>query len=276
MENIKRNHSKCSLIHLSSLGTNCALKDFSNVTTQDLGQNGYCKFPNGLLIQWGKVSGSSVVSYTITMSTSFFDKSYKIFLQQFTSLHLTVVFIPHHLLMIQLKQLADFVLIEITPLEGVLDYHKKLLIGLLLGVGNYEINYNIEIRMYNFSRKLVVFFIIVFAQSSLGTKSAQIKEQNLGQNGYRKYEDGLLIQWGHLTNSSAGSATIWFPISFHDASYQFVTTMETVSNEHTLYTALPYNKSASYVDVMRKFLLADNSITVGSSTRSFDWIAIGR
>ena len=177
--------------------------------------------------------------------------------------------------MIQLKQLADFVLIEITPLEGVLDYHKKLLIGLLLGVGNYEINYNIEIRMYNFSRKLVVFFIIVFAQSSLGTKSAQIKEQNLGQNGYRKYEDGLLIQWGHLTNSSAGSATIWFPISFHDASYQFVTTMETVSNEHTLYTALPYNKSASYVDVMRKFLLADNSITVGSSTRSFDWISIG-
>lgn len=197
-------------------------------------------------------------------------------MQQFTSLHLTVVFIPHHLLMIQLKQLADFVLIEITPLEGVLDYHKKLLIGLLLGVGNYEINYNIEIRMYNFSRKLVVLFIIVFAQSSLGTKSAQIKEQNLGQNGYRKYEDGLLIQWGHLTNSSAGSATIWFPISFHDASYQFVTTMETVSNEHTLYTALPYNKSASYVDVMRKFLLADNSITVGSSTRSFDWIAIGR
>lgn len=64
---------------LSSLGTNCALKDFSNVTTQNLGQNGYCKFPNGLLIQWGKVSGSSVVSYTITMSTSFFDKSYKIF-----------------------------------------------------------------------------------------------------------------------------------------------------------------------------------------------------
>ena len=63
----------------SSLGTNCALKDFSNVTTQNLGQNGYCKFPNGLLIQWGKVSGSSVVSYTITMPTSFSDKSYKIF-----------------------------------------------------------------------------------------------------------------------------------------------------------------------------------------------------
>ena len=130
--------------------------------------------------------------------------------------------------------------------------------------------------MNNFSRKLVVFFIIVFTQSSLGTKSAQIKEQNLGQNGYRKYEDGLLVQWGHLTNSSQGSATIYFPVSFCDDSYRFVTTMETISNEHSLYTALPYKKAESYVSVMRKYLLADNSITVGSSTRSFDWIAIGR
>ena len=112
--------------------------------------------------------------------------------------------------------------------------------------------------------------------SSLGTKSAQINAQNLGQNGYRKYEDGLLIQWGYLTNSSAGSATIYFPISFYDASYRFVSTMETVSNEQSVYTALPYKKTTTSVSVMRKFLLADNSITVGSSTRSFDWIAIGK
>ena len=130
--------------------------------------------------------------------------------------------------------------------------------------------------MNNFSRKIVVFFIIVFTQSSLGTKSAQISSQNLGQNGYRKYEDGLLVQWGYFTNASAGSATVYFPISFYDATYRFVTTMETISSEYSLYTALPYNKAASYVYVMRRYLLVDNSITVGSSTRSFDWIAIGR
>ncbi len=130
--------------------------------------------------------------------------------------------------------------------------------------------------MNSLSRKMVLILIVVFAQSSLGTKAAQIKEQNLGQNGYRKYEDGLLIQWGRLANLSPGSVTIYFPVSFYDASYQLVTTMETISSEHSLYTALPYNKAASYVTVMRKFLLADNSITVGSSIRSFDWIAIGR
>ena len=130
--------------------------------------------------------------------------------------------------------------------------------------------------MVHFSRKLVAIIVVIFAQSSLGTKSAQINSQNLGQNGYRKYEDGLLIQWGRLANSSPGSATIYFPVSFYDAPYRLVTTMETISNEHSLYTALPYNKAASYVAVMRKYLLADNSITVGSSIRSFDWIAIGR
>lgn len=47
------------IIWQSSLGTNCALKDFSNVTTKDLGQNGYYKLPDGLLIQWGYGGGYS-------------------------------------------------------------------------------------------------------------------------------------------------------------------------------------------------------------------------
>lgn len=98
----------------------------------------------------------------------------------------------------------------------------------------------------------------------------------MGQNGYRKYEDGLLVQWGYFTNASAGSATVYFPISFYDATYRFVTTMETASSDQALYTALPYNKAATYVSIMRKYVNATTTISVGSSTRGFDWIAIGR
>lgn len=36
---------------LSTLGTNAALKDFSNVSTKNLSQNGYYKLPDGLMIQ---------------------------------------------------------------------------------------------------------------------------------------------------------------------------------------------------------------------------------
>lgn len=199
-------------------------------------------------------------------------------MQQFTSLHLTVVFIPHHLLMIQLKQLADFVLIEITPLEGVLDYHKKLLIGLLLGVGNYEINYNIEIRMYNFSRKLVVFFIIFFAQSSLGTNAIQLESQNLwnekAQNGYVKYSNGLLIQWGKKTSGVSYQGTIYFPISFYNSYYSLCigpAKGNVVDNSSWIanYTAI---KVGSFNYINTYSMNGSNN----TSSAEFSWFAIGR
>ena len=195
-------------------------------------------------------------------------------MQQFTSLHLTVVFIPHHLLMIQLKQLADFVLIEITPLEGVLDYHKKLLIGLLLGVGNYEINYNIEIRMYNFSRKLVVFFIIVFAQSSLGTYALQSSGQSFGQNGYVKFSSGLLIQWGKKTSGGSYQGTIYFPVSFYNSYYSLCigpAKGNVVDNSSWIanYTA---NKVGSFNYINTYSMNGSNN----TSSAEFSWFAIGR
>ena len=195
-------------------------------------------------------------------------------MQQFTSLHLTVVFIPHHLLMIQLKQLADFVLIEIMPLEGVLDYHKKLLIGLLLGVGNYEINYNIEIRMYNFSRKLVVFFIIFFAQSSLGTNALQSSGQSFGQNGYVKFSSGLLIQWGKKTSGGSYQGTIYFPVSFYNSYYSLCigpAKGNVVDNSSWIanYTA---NKVGSFNYINTYSMNGSNN----TSSAEFSWFAIGR
>ena len=61
---------------LSSLGTNAALKDFSNVTTKSLGQNGYYKFPDGLLIQWGQRAGSSTSGISVYLPVSFYDTNY--------------------------------------------------------------------------------------------------------------------------------------------------------------------------------------------------------
>lgn len=60
----------------SSLGTNAALKDFSNVTTKNLSTNGYYKLPDGLLIQWGQQVGSTASTVTIYLPTSFYDTNY--------------------------------------------------------------------------------------------------------------------------------------------------------------------------------------------------------
>lgn len=61
----------------SSLGTNAALKDFSNVSTKSLSQNGYYKLPDGLMIQWG-YSSSSGRNKTIYLPASFYDTNYSV------------------------------------------------------------------------------------------------------------------------------------------------------------------------------------------------------
>ena len=62
---------------ISSLGTNAALKDFSNVTTKSLGQNGYYKFPDGLMMQWGN-SSTSGRNKTVYLPISFYDSNYSV------------------------------------------------------------------------------------------------------------------------------------------------------------------------------------------------------
>lgn len=67
--------SKLDSIDLSQY----ANADLSNAMTVSLGSNGYAKFNNGLLIQWGSVGGSSTASYGVTMPTSFSNTEYKVF-----------------------------------------------------------------------------------------------------------------------------------------------------------------------------------------------------
>ena len=68
-----------TIIWQSSLGTTYALADLSNAISVNLSLNGYAKFNNGLLVQWGRVGGSSTASYSVTMPTSFYNTEYKIF-----------------------------------------------------------------------------------------------------------------------------------------------------------------------------------------------------
>lgn len=137
-----------------------------------------------------------------------------------------------------------------------------------------EVNkYNIKMDMDNLSRKKVLLFAIILWQSSLGTKADLVSSLNLGQNGYKKFEDGFLIQWGKGTNSSLGNMTVWLNIAFNDTNYSLATTMETVSNEQSVYTATPYAKYASYFSVRRRYATATDN---GDTSKSFNWIAIGR
>ena len=116
--------------------------------------------------------------------------------------------------------------------------------------------------------------------SSLGTSYAKadfsnITSKSMGQNGYYKLPDGLLIQWGYASNSSNGNMTVYFPLSFYDTNYSITTTMETVSSEPSVYTATPYSKYSSSFSVRRRYA-AGTDFSNGDTARSFWWFAIGR
>ena len=62
--------------------------------------------------------------------------------------------------------------------------------------------------------------------STLGTTYAKADLSNamtvnLGRNGYAKFNNGLLIQWGFKENSITGGTIVYFPMSFYDSNYAY-------------------------------------------------------
>lgn len=125
---------------------------------------------------------------------------------------------------------------------------------------------------------MLIKIVVSIHFSTLGTNAAMkdfsnVTTQNLGQNGYCKFPNGLLIQWGYASNSTDGNMTTYFSLSFYDANYSLVTTMETISIEQSVYTATPYAKYSSSFSVRRRYTTDTEN---GDTARSFCWFAIGR
>lgn len=128
--------------------------------------------------------------------------------------------------------------------------------------------------MYRLSRKLVLLFIAIILQSSLGTKAVQLNAQNLVQNGYRKYQDGFIMQWGYKTGTSTGSHTVYLNTSFSNAPYIVICTPIPKSN--TMGAAVSVfidNMYSSYFNASVTYSRGGNN---GAAAESFYWLAIGK
>lgn len=127
--------------------------------------------------------------------------------------------------------------------------------------------------MKYFSRKLVAILVLIIWQSSLGTKSILVESQSLGQNGYLKCSNGLLIQWGKHSGSTSPSVTIYLTESFLDADYIIQGSIIKDASDNNVYSALPIaNPTKSSFKLDRNF----SSTNTGVSSAKFNWIAIGR
>lgn len=98
---------------------------------------------------------------------------------------------------------------------------------------------------------------------------------NFSQNGYQKFNNGLMIQWGRV----GGSPTAWYgvtmPTSFYNTEYKIFATVYKPSSDSAIYSASPIatNKNVSRFYLNRNYASGG---TTGLSQESWDWFAIGR
>lgn len=155
-------------------------------------------------------------------------------------------------------------------MEFLLDSNRKMEVDII----------NIKLDMSSFSRKLVLLFAIIFWQSSLGTTYAladlsNAMSVNLSLNGYAKFNNGLLVQWGRVGGSSTASYSVTMPTSFYNTEYKIFATVYKPSSDSAVYSSSPLaiNKTVSRFYLNRNYASGG---TTGLSQESWDWFAIGR
>ena len=98
---------------------------------------------------------------------------------------------------------------------------------------------------------------------------------NLYQNGYQKFSNGLMLQWGRVGGSSTASYSVTMPTSFYNTEYKIFATVYKPSSDSAVYSSSPLaiNKTVSRFHLNRNYASGG---TTGLSQESWDWFAIGR
>jgi hypothetical protein len=102
-----------------------------------------------------------------------------------------------------------------------------------------------------------------------------VDNYNLSQNGYVKFQTGLMIQWGRVGGSSTASYSVTMPTSFYNTEYKIFATVYKPRSDSAIYSASPIatNKTVSRFYLNRNYASGG---TTGLSQESWDWFAIGR
>lgn len=94
---------------------------------------------------------------------------------------------------------------------------------------------------------------------------------SLGQNGYAKFNNGLLIQWGYFSAGASNNQSINFPVSFKSC-FSLAFSSSTDNTDNSIWSVNYAAIYASYFTVYRRYA---NVGSVSPSSQSFRWIAIG-
>ena len=106
-------------------------------------------------------------------------------------------------------------------------------------------------------------------------KKAEIVGYQAGQNGYIKFDNGLLMQWGYKTASSTGTNTTYTPIAFYNATYCPIITYREPGQGMNIVIGLVTFVQNSYFTIRSRYTVGDSNGT-GAGINDFYWVAVGR
>lgn len=102
-----------------------------------------------------------------------------------------------------------------------------------------------------------------------------ILSASLGQNGYIKYTNGLIIQWGRF-NSGGGAVPTTFPITFPNSVYAIAGSNIDASSSNTTSTIKAVGTTNAGTTFYAPYRGSGSTIGFTNSTsETFTWIAIG-
>ena len=160
----------------------------------------------------------------------------------------------------------------------------------ILSIGDYVGTLNIGFN----PSTMVASFIMPFSQDGgdgaflymLDTQAASWTVQKLGaddcfnasnlsQNGYVKFQNGLMLQWGYVGGSATASYRVTMPMSFYNTTYNVFATVNKPSSDNSIYSASPLatSKTVSAFYINRNYASGGST---GLSQESWQWFAVGR
>ena len=139
----------------------------------------------------------------------------------------------------------------------------------------FSIPYNDAITLYSLNLSTTNWSVLDISAGGGGSGLDWDSAHNFSQNGYQKFNNGLMIQWGRVGGSSTASYGVTMPTSFYNTEYKIFATVYKPSSDSAIYSASPIatNKTVSRFYLNRNYASGG---TTGLSQESWDWFAIGR
>lgn len=99
----------------------------------------------------------------------------------------------------------------------------------------------------------------------------------LAQNGYQKFSNGLMLQWGTRAGATNGAINLYFPQSFYNTSYNIYFTGAVNNTSESFIYAPGYDFNGKYTSYCRVLTRGINSTpAIVWTSWNFTWFAIGR